>query len=175
MLAKGDCKILGHRENRRFRRRFTVSYHRFWDIVMIDEKWIVDPENSAKAYADFEDGDCSGRPSVPLELKILGCLRMNPKGCAFDAIAELSGMHETTMQTFYHNFWKRFMEELKSEWIKFPKNPEEARVSLHIYRRLGFAGAVGSVDCMRVAWGRCPVALKNGFTGKEKYGKDSQG
>ena len=38
--------------------------------------------------------DAFGRPSVPIELKVLGCLRVLGKGYHFDGIAELSGMSE---------------------------------------------------------------------------------
>ena len=33
MLVKGDCKILGHPQNKLFRRRFSVPFSMFKDIV----------------------------------------------------------------------------------------------------------------------------------------------
>jgi hypothetical protein len=46
--------------------------------------------------------DCTGVEGVPLQLKILGALRMSAKGCSFDTIAELSGMSISTTQLFYY-------------------------------------------------------------------------
>ena len=73
------------------------------------------------------------------------------KGCAFDAIAELSGMSEQTMHL----------------WIKHPKTAAEAARSMQMYKELGFPGAAGSVDCTHVRWGNCPAGLANLCTGKE--------
>ena len=109
-----------------------------------------------------------GRPSVPLELKVLGALRMICKGCAFDTIAELSGMSEQTMQRFFHVFWEKFVMHFKDLWIKFPKTAAEAARSMEDYKKLGFPGAAGSVDCTHIWWGNCPARLANLYTGKEK-------
>ena len=73
-----------------------------------------------------------------------------------------------TMQAFYHLFWRRFVDEMKPEWIKYPKTAAEAVASLDVYRRLGFPGAFGSIDCTHVHWLRCPAGLQSGYTGKEK-------
>ena len=81
MLEKGDCKVLGTREYQLFRRRFGVGFGRFKTFCEAAREWDTTKET-----------DVTGRPAVPLELKVLGALRMVCKGCAFDAIAELSGM-----------------------------------------------------------------------------------
>ena len=38
-----------------------------------------------------------------------------------------------------------------------------------MYRLLGFPGAIGSMDCTHVHWGRCPPNLKWQCIGKEGY------
>ena len=59
-----------------------------------------DTKYSAKQHAPgtltTKDIDAAGCAAVPLELKVLGALRMVCKGCAFDAIAELSGIGKCT-------------------------------------------------------------------------------
>ena len=42
MLAKGDCKVLGHPQNKLFRRRFSVPFSMFKDIVEESRLWVLD-------------------------------------------------------------------------------------------------------------------------------------
>lgn len=167
MLAKGECKILGHPQSKLFRRRFAVPFSTFRNIVEEARSWMSMKGNLDEKLGDSR-ADCRGTEGVPLELKILGALRMLAKGCSFDAIAELSGMSISTMQPFFHYFWNKFTEVYREIWIKYPKTPEEAADNLAVYRRLGFPGAVGSVDCTHVLWERCPAQFQSTYTGKEK-------
>jgi hypothetical protein len=64
--------------------------------------------------------DCTGTEGVPLELKILGALRMPRKGCSFDAIAESSGMSISTMRALFHVFRERFVSNVRDSWIFYP-------------------------------------------------------
>ena len=113
MLEKGECKIPETREYKLFRRRFGVGFERHKIFCEATRTW-----NTTK------DIDAAGRTAVPLELKVLGALPMVCKGCAFDAIAELSGMSEQTMHRFFPHF--------KDWWIKYPKTAAEAAHSIHI-------------------------------------------
>ena len=164
MLEKGDCKIPGHAHNKLFRRRFSIPFSMFKDITEEAREWIG---RNGKRLGD-RTTDCVGLSGVPLELKVLGALRMSAKGCSFDAIAELSGMSISTMQAFYHDFWDKFVDVFRDRWIIYPTNAVEAADNLAVYSRLGFPGAVGSVDCTHVYWGRCPAQFSNTFSGKEK-------
>ena len=126
MLEKGDCKIPRTREYKLFRRRFGVGFERFKTFCEATRDWDITKET-----------DAVGRQGVPLELKVLGALRMVCKGCAFDAIAELSGMSEQTMQRFFHSFWEKFVAHFKDLWIKFPKKASDAAQSMKLYEELG--------------------------------------
>ena len=99
-------------------------------IVERARTWSV---NEGKSKLGDEFTDCIGNTGVPLELKILGALRMAAKGCSFDAIAELSGMSIATMQKFFHQFWAKLSELFRKEWIVYPTNAAEAADSLEIY------------------------------------------
>ena len=164
MLVKGDCKVEEHPQHKVFRRRFSVPFSIFKSIVEEAREWIT---VGLKKMGD-ETTNCVGVEGVPLELKILGALRMSAKGCSFDAIAELSGMSISTMQLFYHNFWEKFVSVYRERWIYYPLTAIEAADNLAVYNRLGFPGAVGSVDCTHVLWGRCPAQFQNTYTGKAK-------
>ena len=76
MLEKGDVKVVGNAHNKQFRRRFSVPFSMFKDIVEEARDWIG---LNGKKLGDRVT-DCVGVLGVPLELKILGALRMSPKG-----------------------------------------------------------------------------------------------
>ena len=76
MLEKGDVKVVGHAHNKQFRRRFSVPFSMFKDIVEEARDWIG---VNGKKLGDRVT-DCTGVLGVPLELKILGALRISPKG-----------------------------------------------------------------------------------------------
>ena len=146
------------RKGKLFRRRFAVPCRMYVDFV-----------EKAKVWFPIKPKDAFGRPSVPVELKVLGSLRVLGKGYHFDGIAELSGMSEPTMQAWHHKFLERFVGELMSVWVKYPKTAEEAAPYLKVYKRLGVPGGAACSDCTHLAWGCCPAALTNDFAGKEGY------
>ena len=154
----------GHPQNKVFRRRFSVPFTMFKLIVSEARDWITD---GGKRMGNNKT-DCVGIEGVPFELKVLGALRMSAKGCSFDAIAELSGMSISTMQLFYHTFWEKFVAVFRDRWIYYPVTAADAADNLAVYARLGFPGAIGSVDCTHVRWFRCPALFQNSYSGKDK-------
>jgi hypothetical protein len=114
MLQKGDCKDPSSRQFMVFRRRFAIPFNLFKVVVECARGWSF---GESRSKLGDESKDCIGNTGVPLELKILGALRMSAKGCSFDAIAELSGMSIATMQHFFHHFWAKFNES----WV--PRDP----------------------------------------------------
>ena len=76
MLVKGECKVLGHPQNKLFRRRFSVPFSMFKDIVEEARQWKTDNGNKLGEPRK----DCVGLDCVPSELKVLGALRMSAKG-----------------------------------------------------------------------------------------------
>jgi hypothetical protein len=88
MLEKGDCKLPGHAHNKLFTRRFRLPFSMFRDIVEEAREWPGQNGKNLRERGKY----CVGVYGVPLELKVLGALRMSAKGCTFDSIAELSGM-----------------------------------------------------------------------------------
>jgi hypothetical protein len=78
MLEAGNCKIEGHRENKKFRRRFGVTFKRFKEICEAAKDWPI-LVGEEKTYGDIQES-ATGIPAVPLVLKILGWLRLTSKG-----------------------------------------------------------------------------------------------
>ena len=77
-----------------FRRRFRVPFHVFVRLVALtrEKNWFT------------ERPDASGRRGAPLELKILGVLRVLGRGYCFDGIEELSFISAECNRMFFHSF-----------------------------------------------------------------------
>jgi hypothetical protein len=105
-LSDPRAKNPKSREDKQFRRRFAVPYSIFLEYVGWARGWLP--------QADY---DCAGRPSVPIELKVLGALRIVSKGWAFDGIAELTCMNESTIGSWSHKFYFAFRQNKQGQWI----------------------------------------------------------
>ena len=91
------------------------------------------------------------------------------RGGCFDNQYDGSGIDEETLRTFFHNFCEFFASRYYDIFIHPPTTPDEIDGVTSIYRRLGFPGAIGSVDCVHVRWDKCPFSLRSTCTGKEGY------
>ena len=101
------------REYINFRRRFRLP-PRLWI-------WIV---GHMRRY--FPDRPlCTGKPCIPLELKVLGVLRHLARDTTCDCIAEITGYSQETHRKFMMNFLRQFVEHFHSDWLKPPEMGSE--------------------------------------------------
>ena len=113
--------------------------------------------------------DCVGRGGAPVELKVLGVLRILGRATCFDGITELSGIPTSSMQAFFHRFTAWFRKDVYPEFVYVPKTREDlARVETP-YALVGLPGCIGSMDVVHIAWCMCPTYLMNLAKGKEGY------
>ena len=117
----------------------------------------------------IKETDAFGRPRIPVELLVLGVLRMLGRGYVLDGIKELSLISSTTMSTFFHRFNHETRRLLAPEWIKPPSSWQELAKTLRAYGFIGLPGCVGSFDVVHIWWDKCPTYLQNLFTGKEGF------
>jgi len=113
----------------------------------------------------------AGREAVPMELKVLGVLRILGRGCSTDDVKELSGISETAMSKFFHKFCKRGRDVLFPKFVSWPTTIDEISKAMGPYMAVGLDGAIGSTDAVHIAWGMCPRAIAVMHTGKEGYVK----
>ncbi len=144
---------------KQFRRRFRVPYPLFLDLLV-----------KAKELG-FKDRPCSAANiyGIPLELQILGVLRVLGRGTCFDGIEELTGGSAEAHRVFFHKFCSKFVEKYFNEFVYLPRTEEEKTAWATDYIRMGLPGAVGSTDCVHIKWERCPQGIQNLCTGKEGY------
>jgi hypothetical protein len=106
---------------------------------------------------------------VPLELKILGVLRRLGRGGSFDECWDGSSMSEHTSRDFFYDFCSRFSQTFYSEYVTIPTSREDIDRIKRTYEKLGFPGAVGSIDAVHVRWDKCPASYRSACKGKEPY------
>jgi hypothetical protein len=70
----------------------------------------------------------TGLSRIPCDIKVL---RILGRGACLDDIDELSGISKTTMDFFFHEWTKRFREDMCAEHIRFPETPEEIMLPLN--------------------------------------------
>jgi hypothetical protein len=101
--------------------------------------------------------DCIGRGGAPVELKVLGVLRILGRATCFDGITELSGIPTSSMQALSHRFTAWFPKDIYPEFVYAPKTREDlARVETP-YALVGLPGCIGSMGVVHIAWCMCPT------------------
>ena len=101
--------------------------------------------------------------------KGLGWLCMVGCSTCFEDIQELSGIHPSTMHSFFHHFSNRAREELFPIHVNMPSTLDELLQTEAAYASDGLPGACGSMDVVHIPLGACPHGLINVCTGKEGY------
>jgi len=105
---------------------------------------------------------------IPVEIKAMIGLRILGRGNCADDISEWSGVGASTVHSIWHKFIRGVSKFMFPVYVTPPVGDHLQRV-MDTYARLGFPGAVGSVDCTHVPWNKCPIELKNLCKGKEKF------
>lgn len=157
MIRNPLVKFPDNRYGRQFRRRFRVPFQLFEILVKIcTDKNVFGIKQPTRA-------------KIPIEIKLLCCLRVLGRDDCCEAIEEFSEVPEKTVWWFFKIFLKNFPAVLFKEVIKVPKEGIELQNVMNVYRKMGFPGAVGSVDATHIRWHMCPVEFVHAATGKEKY------
>ena len=137
--ATNDCST---REGRLFRRRFRVPFPVFQQVLvpLCAEKNIFQTHRKS---------------SIPDEIKLMMCLRILGRNSCADDACELSGIKESTCNSIFKTFLENFVKHISPMFVKIPEEESLFRV-MEVYKKLGFPGTVGSMDCTRLKWTRCP-------------------
>ena len=146
-----------NRYGRQFRRRFRIPFQLFEIHVKIcREKNVFGIKQPS-------------RTRIPIEIILLCCLRILGRDDCCDAIKEMSDVPEKTVWWFFKIFLINFPKTLFKDVIRFLREGVELQNVMRVYQKMGFPGAVGSVDATHIRWHQCPVEFVHAATGKEKY------
>ena len=124
-------------------------------------------DNLAGHYSKPVIQDLNSR-KIPLEFKILIALRILGRDAVADDCDELSHVGESTCRVIFKTFINNFANLFYGEYVKWPEDNDLIN-SMEVYRRLGFPGCFGSIDCTHVKWSMCSKDLKWKATGKEGF------
>lgn len=142
-----------------FRRRFRVPFPVFEEIL-----------GMTRSSGWFTEGrDAIGVLAAPLELKILGVLRVLGRGYCFDGVEELCFISAEVIRKFFHKFCELFAAKYFTVYCSPPSTEEEIDHITGVYARMGLPGCIGSTDCVHIRWERCPAGGRSIHKGKEGY------
>jgi hypothetical protein len=155
MLRHPEIGIEGSFTNLKFRTRFRTPYAFFRDILI--------PECRLRGVL------VNQRTSrISLELKVMVALRILGRDAVSDSCEELSEIARSTCNDIFIQFVAQFNAAFYDDVIKPPTGDNLLHV-METYRKLGFPGCVGSIDCTHVKWRQCPKSLRFECSGKEGY------
>ena len=90
--------------------------------------------------------DCTGQPSIPLELKVLSALRILACGLKFDDAADImQHISSTSVASFFKSFNQLFRLHYSHVHIR-PLEGEELVSAMKVYAKLGLPGAAGLIN-----------------------------
>jgi hypothetical protein len=144
-------------DGRDFRKNFRIPATFFDHIV----QWFRDNSWVCKDYDKF------GRPSVPLELKILACFEMLGRGVPAAIPAQFIGCDAKTIHNFFKLFCAKVALHLSQLHIKFPSSVAEIRECVATYADENLPGCMGSIDCVHVPWPKALASVRSWYVGKE--------
>ena len=160
VLRHPDCYDEHTRVGKNFRHLFRVP-RKIFDTIL--EAMRKDPR-----FHERTEWTRKGPKSHPLELKLCAALRILGKGWDFETAEEVAHISEPCLRTFFHKFTAWFVETFYEEEVKWPEGDELDHVR-HVYEKLGFPGAIGSVDGVHVPWACAPAGSSWMYKGKEGY------
>jgi hypothetical protein len=167
MLINHQITNPNHRDAKRFRRRFAIPYAMFYEIQEAAKTWTLVLEDGSIWKADHGPFDAAGRPTVPLNLKVLGVFRILAKGSNMDAISELAGMHESIC--FIHSC-ENFLKSMRTNGSAHQQQLTMLAKAWTFTKDWGSpVRAAVLMSRSHVHWGMWPAANTVLYTGKELY------
>ena len=141
-----------------FRLKFRLPYDLFQSLV-----------NSLMDHDLFQqwrggNADCTGIKSTPLELLLLGSLRILGRDSMMDCMAAEIKVSFATFHSFFHKFIKYGATFLFEQHINHPTVKESFYENMIGYAHMGLHGAVGSMDATHISSVRIPASLSQAHT-----------
>jgi hypothetical protein len=157
LLNHHNTMIPGTFEYVKFRLRFRVPFPLF-------KMRLIPAIREAKIFN-------AGRSSyIPLEFKVMIALRIIGRDTDCDTASELSGVPKSTCNTILKQFCAGFVEHFYDKFVYFPDaDSDELKKLMDVFGRVGFPGAMGSMDVTHFRWLSCPKNSYNFCKGKYPF------
>jgi hypothetical protein len=158
-IQRDNLDDLNSRDGKTFRNRFTVPFQLFLELLTMAKTWFPQREF-----------DVFGKEVSPIELKLLGSLRILGKGCSWDLLYELSGVSAEVHRRWTLAFIKKFSLDMYPIYVHGPRDNAEMENISGLYAASGFPGCIGSTDCVHIRWEKCPSVWATAYrNGKNNY------
>jgi hypothetical protein len=138
------------RDGKTFRRRFRTTHDFFLGLVV----------RAKELFPMHSKPDALGRRPGPIELKVLGVLRVLGCGVCSDDCQEGTNMDKETHRKFFHAFCHKFARKYYSLYCHGPENEADMESCMSEYASAGFPGCLGSTDGVHISWDRCHAQQK---------------
>ena len=135
-LHRDNLDDLSSRDGKSFCNRFTIPYRLFKEFLVKAKEWFS--QNVLDAF---------GKEISPIELKLLGTLRILGKGCSWDLLYELSGVSAEVHRRWTYKFLEGFAREMYHIYVHGPRNNHEMEKVSGVYAASGFPGCIGYRLC----------------------------
>lgn len=104
---------------------------------------------------------------IPVEIKLLCILRFLARGHEALTLRDLTSIGRSTIHNIVKTFLENFVRVYESKWIHRKPTESELKDIMATYAKLGFPGAIGSVDCTHIWWSQCPHSMTNLCSGRD--------
>lgn len=147
------------RFHRIFRKRFRMPYRCFQELAaMLAESPLFERWRDGKA-------DAFDRPTTPLPLLVLCCLRYIGRGWTFDDLSENTGISDEIIRVFFHRFIEFGSTVLYKKHVVAPESADDAAVHTKEYEKAGLPGCVGSMDATHILLEKVEYRLRQSHLG----------
>ena len=104
-----------------------------------------------------------------IELRLLGAIFYLTADASHYTISTITSISEDVRRVMFMKWNEDMNSTIKDRYICMPRNNKEYKHVVGDYTARGLPGCIGSVDCIHIAWDRCPTMYKNMFKGKEEF------
>ena len=142
---RGTFSDLSYRDGKLFAYRFSFS--------LISVRELVSKVKEKKENFWKRNYDAAGREASPIDLLVLGSLRILTRNVTLDDLYEQTYISSEVHRLFFFKFMHWYSTRVFPEVVKMP-SLEEINLNSKEYSLAGFPGCICSVDCEHVlVWG----------------------
>ena len=154
LLTHHKTSTPGTFEYIKFRLRFRVPFPLFKKLIP-----------AVKAAHIFNKSRSS---YIPLEFKVMIALRIIGRDTDCDTASELSCVPKSTCNAIVKQSCLGFADHFDDNIVYIPKDTELSKI-MSVFGRVGFPGAMGSMDVTHFRWLACPKESYNYCKGKYPF------
>ena len=130
----------------------------------------LDLLRDAEGFRAHQEGEAQrGRDSKALEMKLVSWFLVLTTGCSFQHASAVCCLSEPVVRRFFHKLNAYLVKHEYSKHVQPPEGPAEVAACGHKFAKMGFPGAITTIDATHVQWLNCPSMDGWRNTGKDGF------